>query len=659
MSFFVQDMSGLALATVIAPLVLYLPGFGLLRLLGIAGFTIQSGWQRLGWAMLLGISLLPALDVLAIRAFAMPGMVALNLLLALYGAPLLRGIDRRAATPALIAIGLCWWFICAWSYVDLDIGDRLYQSLIAIDMVKHAAVVEQIARQGIPFTDPFYARAGIAGYYHYFYVWGAVIRWLGGFHISAPMAFAATAFWTGPAVVALAWRVMADAALIRPGRDRRVILIAILLCALAGTDLLFMGLRYVIVHRLEAQVDIWNTELRAFGTSLLWVPHHVAAMIAAWTGMLLATRIGGTSWGQRVPMMLAAGTAFATMFGESVWIAFTIAPLLAGWAVCRLARRDGWLLGAGITALCLSLPQMHDLMLGRSAEAFPIGFHVRSFTIFLAQDDLATQLWCLLLLPINYAMEFGIGAIGAWAYWRMRKAGEQNGRLVRRLLFWSFVVSLLIGGLVESTIINNDLGWRAVLFASFSILVWTAAVGQNIRSVASLSAIAGSLILLGAAGTLWDLAGLRFYQTPVLPLTPIGLNRSPRYDHAMRIAYGWADAHLPEGAVVQHNPGLTHRAVDFGLYGRHWPAVADKFAHLFGAGAQEMAKRITMLMPVFQRPMPESDLLHRARTEKVDYLLFTARDPVWIAAKGPPPYLRCVYRDAELCIAPVQGRVHP
>ena len=224
--------------------------------------------------------------------------------------------------------------------------------------VKHAAVVEQIAREGIPFSDPFFARTGIAGYYHYFYAWPAAIRWIAGPAVSATMAFGGAAFWTGIGMVALLWRILADAAFIRPGRSQRVLLLAALPCFVAGADLLFMLLRYLVVHRIEPELDSWNTEIRTLSTSLLWVPHHVAAMMAAWTGMLLAARTPRQNRSSRFWLSVAVGAAFATMFGESVWIALTIAPLLAGWAIFRLTRQDwtrlGWSssISANISAAC-------------------------------------------------------------------------------------------------------------------------------------------------------------------------------------------------------------------------------------------------------------------------------------------------------------------
>ncbi|WP_176591604.1 hypothetical protein [Sphingobium sp. EM0848] len=653
MSYMFQDLAGLALAALLAPLVLYLPGLGLVRLLSRAGLGIESFWQRVGWAMLLGLTILPVFDTLIIRVAGIPGMLALNGTLALWGLSLFKGMDRNSSIAPFLLLALLWWLICAWSIIDVDIDHRLYQSLIVLDMVKHATVVEQIVREGIPFSDPFFARDGMAGYYHYFYVWPAAIKWLGGEAINARMAFSGTVYWTGFGVIALVWRIAADAAFIRPGRDRRLLLIAILLCFVAGADLLFMALRYMVIHRIEPELDSWNTEIRMLGTSVLWVPHHVSAMIAAWVGMLLVTRADTVRGQARLWLGMAAGAAFATMFGESVWIALTIAPMLVVWTLVRLPRRDFILPLAGSVALILSLPQLHDILHGRAPEAFPVAFGVRFFTVIFAGDTWQQQLWCLILLPLNYGMEFGICAIGTYLYWRTRRRPSDQGLAVRQLLLWSTITSLLIASFVKSVIINNDLGWRAVLFPVTAVLIYTLRLGQSIPSFRKLHPLALILLILGSAGTAWDLFGMRLIRPPLFPVRPIEVNNSPPTAYALRTAYGWADKHLPAGAILQHNPAITQRVLDFGLYGRHWPAVADEQANLFGSGAQTTADRMALLKPIYNRPLPPPNIIRRARQAHIDYLLFTVRDPVWRLQGGPPAAFPCVYRSKLICIAPV------
>lgn len=653
MSYLLQDLIGLSLATLLAPLLLYLPGLGIVRLLARAELSVGGYWQRLGWAMILGLALLPVFDTLMIRALGMPGMMLLNLALAGYGLSWLKGY-AGGLSPLFVGMALLWWIICAWSYVDVDSGGQLYRSLVVIDMVKHAAVIEQIARQGIPFTDPFFARDGIAGYYYYFYVWAAGIRWISGFGISASMAFGATSFWTGFGAVALLWRMADDAAFIRPGRGRHMLILAVLLAFVAGADLLFMLIRYLIIHRIEPELDSWNTEIRMLGSSTLWVPHHVMALIAAWAGMLLCVRAGEQSGRARLTLAIAAGAAFATMFGASVWIALTIAPCLGLWTGVALWRRDPSLAVAGIVALGLSVPQFHDIIVGRAPEVFPIGFGVRPFTILFSKDTWTDQLFSLILLPLNYMLEFGLCALGAKLYWGMREIPIGHRAIsIRRLILWSAVIALLVSSFLRSVIINNDLGWRAPLFTLLSLMLWSMRVGQSVPSVRKLPPMAAFLLILGLAGTAWDLVGLRVIRPPWFPTRPLQADNNRAMTLDLRTAYGWADRHLPAGVILQHNPARAQRVLDFGLYSHHWPAVADEQAHLFGASRAAVMARIALLQPIFGGPLSPAALAARSRHARVDYLLLTNNDPVWRAEGGPPHALSCVYRTVRICIAPV------
>ena len=647
MPYLLQDLLGLLAATWLAPALFILPGFGLARLAARMGLDCDDGWRRAGWAMLLAFAIFPVLDSLLIRWIGMGAAVALHIGLLLYGAPLLRGLAWRR-TGAFLSLTAVWWLICAWAFVDIDWRGGLHQSLVVYDLVKHAAVTEQIARVGLPLRDPFFARDGVAGYYHYFYEWPAAVRWTSAFHISARMAFAACAFWTGIAIPALIWRIAAEAGLIRAGQDRRALLIAALLCFATGLDILPVALRWSVTGWGDPHIDMWNSEVAWMLRSSLWVPHHLAAVIAGWARILIASRAVGSStgWGNAG----LAGIAFASMFGLSTWVALTFAPLLVIWGGFRFAKRDARLLAAGALAAILSLPQLLDLAQGRSGE-FPIGLGVRSFMSLLPAGTMLSHGSNLLLLPVNYALEFGLFALSAGLALCLARQRPDRARRVPTLLLASAITSILIASFLKSTLINNDLGWRSILLAQVAALVATLHVAQHDEVKRRHWQAAALLFALGLAGTAYDIVGLRLIRQPHVHARPVPQNRSPDIDLALRRAHGWADIHLPAGAVLQHAVGIDRRAFAFGLYGRHWPAVADREATLFGAGRDAVDHRIAQLKPIFIRPLAPDQMIARARAARVDYLLFTRNDPVWPALALP-----CLYRSPLICIARVEER---
>ena len=682
MTYFAQDIAGFAFGTLFAALVFILPAFASLLLIERLGRTrgfppVGGGWQRAGWALILALAILPALDALAIRAIGIGGTLALHAVPVLAAIPLYRRPAFRVDRP-FAALVLLWWLLVAAAVVDVDSGDRLYQSLIVFDMVKHAATVESIAQYGLPLHDPFYARAEPAGYYYYYYVWGALVRWIAGGLVDSRMAFAATAFWSGLTFVALLWRVAKDAALIRIGRDRRVLLICALLCFVTGLDLVPVLLDFFLTGAAPRQVDYWNEEVRFALTSMMWVPHHLGSFMAVWAGVLLLTRAATPRPSRPIPPPLRlalaglAGACFTTAFGMSAWIALGAAPALLLWTLVETYRGRPQLLlyaaVAALAALLLAAPQLADLIRGRVGDGFPVDLWIRRVSGFqYGNAGTAQALLVLALLPIGYALEFGLFALGANVYLRLygrsKTAAPAVGHPVRAFLLIGFVTSLLIATFVKSSIINNDLGWRIIWFAQFAAMVWTAAVVQHMAPRSPLSpprfgvlnprAAWWIVLFIGVAGNAWDMAGLRTRFADPAGALPDPVNREPRDDMAQRRAYDWANARLPHDAILQHNPALRLRLFDFGLYGRNRVALADGAANLFGTSAAMTADRLAAIRPIFERPLTAAQMAATARTNHIDYLIFIAADPVWQGAGGPPRPLTCLYRNARVCIVDV------
>ncbi|WP_374526221.1 hypothetical protein [Sphingopyxis sp.] len=676
MTYFAQDIAGLALGTFVAGLVFILPAFsGLLlceRLGRTRGFAVtEGGWQRVGWALILALAILPALDALIIRFLGIAGALALHAALILAAAPLYRRSPPRIDRP-VAALALLWWLLVAATLVDVDIGDRLYQSLVTFDMVKHAATIESIAQYGLPLIDPFYARAEPAGYYYYFYIWGALVRWITGGLVDSRMAFAATAFWSGLVFVALLWRVAKDAALIRIGRDRRFLLIVILLCFVTGLDLVPTLLHYLATGAAARQVDYWSEEIRFALTSMIWVPHHLGGFVAVWCGALLLNRAAAPQRSvPRFALAGLAGIAFATAFGMSAWIALGAAPALMIWALVEARRGRPQLLlftlAAALVALAVAAPQLIDLLHGRVSDGAPVKFWIRRFSGFQYHSAGAVQMLLVLaLLPIGYAIDFGLFALGGNLYQRLygrSGASSAAGRPIRSFLVIGFLTSLLIVSFVRSSIINNDLGWRIIWFAQFAAMIWTAAVIQSMAPRAPFAPSGAGVLrvpmlwwaalIIGVAGNAWDIAGLRAKFPDPGATMPDPVNRHPEGDMAQRRAYDWANAHLPHRAILQHNPAQLYRIFDFGLYSRNRVALADGAANLFGVSAAMAQVRLDAIRPVFERPLAPSQISRIARANHIDYLIFVDVDPVWQRAGGPPPALSCLYRNARACIVDV------
>ncbi|HEY8433170.1 MAG TPA: hypothetical protein VIK68_01005, partial [Sphingomicrobium sp.] len=599
MHYFFEDLIGLGAATPLALLLIVVPGFGLARLLARAGLLGDDGPARTCWGLILGSAVLPAVDALLVRWVGFAAMLVLHLALAAYGAR--SALDTVRRVPARwwagVALG---WIAVAWANVDFDWNGRLYQSQYVVDTVKHAAVVGSLAHFGIPLHDPFFARPGPSGYYHYFYIAPALIHWIAGTVIDSRAAFAAASFTTLLAFPAMLFLVAREAALIGEASRRRFVAILLLLCCISGFDLLpGIWMIFQFGHVL-ADLDWWSEEIRWTLSSILFEPHHMTAVMAMFTGCLLLATKERSSLPLRA---LVAGLAFATAFGCSVWIVIGAAPVLALWWLWERARVGAasmWGLPlSAIVALVASAPQIFDIMKGRAPSGPPLALFVRPVgPIRVLPHGVGEWISHLALLPAGYFIEFGIFGLGAAAFLTRGRIDESRATPIGRLLLVSAPTALVLVSFVRSSVMLNDFGWRAVWLVQLPALLWTASVLSQ-RSELTKSPAWRLAFALGLGAAVWDMAGLRLKCPDYFPGF---VNTHPAVDYDSRGAYRWIDRNVPASVIVQHDPAAGARAMDFGLYSDRPVAVADGDARLFGAAEPAVGARIALLAPIFDRP---------------------------------------------------------
>lgn len=649
----VDGTRALVAALLYIPL-LVLPGVGIAGLSGALGFWRQGAGSKIELSLISAFALLPAIDSLTVRFGGIPAGIALNLLLACAGI----GVLVRARIPlrprlSIMLVLLAWAAVVAHSLFDLQWGKRLYVTDVTVDLVKHAATIQSLFQTGAPPADPFFARPGASGYYYFFYTPAALAEGLGRGLVDARAAYTGLVFWTGPAVLALASQVMIRCGYAPEGERRRYRPVLIALIAICGLDILPVAM-IGASDNLLADMSAWNEEVTPWLLSLVWVPHHLTALIASWAAFLALSEAvsppeAAAPAGRRalVSRVLFAAIALDSAFGCSIWVTLGTAATVALWGLTLLAERRWLAIGlialAGVAALALAAPDLHDLAANRHDHAMPIGLTIRAFKPFdvLVGDDrpLVLLVGRAVLLPLNYALEFGVFLIGAWLFLRNAKPGDLFGRETPRLLTLSAVAGLLLGTFTRSTVLYNDLGWRVMLFPQLALLVWSAVAFRRLidegeaglarRSPLLVTALALA-VLLGYASTLYGLGALRMYG-PVKP--PPYLSQSPA-DAELRLqlrqAFEWLAQNVPVRDVVQQNP-RPKRVFDFGLFGRNRTAVADRDAMLFGASRAEVFGRLVALGPIFNADLPAAEVKRRAEANGVDELVVTAKDPAWSA----------------------------
>ena len=618
----------LAATALLAPLLL-LPGAVIAAWVGAKELGRPWPW---GVALLFSLAVLPALLSLIARLVSLDAALGTLLALALLGIPAVAKVER----PPLSVLGalLAGSLVVGMELLDFRFGGKLYQPTLALDMVKHAATVNSIVSWGLPLTDPFVTRAQPAGYYYFFYTVAAMPVRLTMGVLDARAAVGALAIWNGAALLTLAVLLWQKTMPERPV-SRNVVwaLVALLLCG--NLDIVANVAVGLMAKAWPVQIEWWNQQVSPWIFSLLWVPHHVLALIAGIFGLVLICERPGTTSG------IVAGFAFASCVGASVWVGLAIALTALLWLASLTLRRRHRialaLAAAGCLAALLLAPQIHDILHGRADTQFPIAFYVRPFPVVnvLLAPGLTANIVHLILLPVNYLFEFGIFAVGAVAYWRSHRALTTKTEAARILTF-AAVCGLLLATFTRSTLIYNDLGWRAVLPAQLAFLIWTCTVilahdGKfRLTECFKWPGAMGALLLIGYAGIAYQLVIVRAYPllAPNLIFAP-PLALHPELDDALASAYDWANTHIPRDTVLQHNPVSAQRVFDFGLYGRNRVAVADRDATLYGASRAEVDARLAAVGPIFTMALPAGEVRARALAQGIDVLVVSSADPVW------------------------------
>ena len=346
-----------------------------------------------------------------------------------------------------------------------------------------------------------------------------------------------------------------------------------------------------VSHVWPIQIEWWNEQILPWTLSLLWVPHHVMALIAGMFGLLLITEGPGAA------AAILGGIAFASCVGASLWVGLGIAFTALIWLVSLVIRHRYrlalTLAAAGCLAGLFLVPQIFDLLHGRSYAGSPIALTVREFYTLdgLVAPGFIRDGLRLMLLPVNYFSEFGILAIGAVFFWRDHRSATKP-RSGARVLVFAAAAGLLLGTFTRSTAINNDLGWRVMLLPQLAFVIWTTAVivagGKRFRMREWLRwpAAMGIVLVIGYADTCYALISARIYPflAPDVVIVPPSL-RTRTSTTNWRLPTPRANTHVSRDAILQHNPVSDKRVVDFGLYGRN-RVVADRDATLYGASMQ-------------------------------------------------------------------------
>ena len=298
-------------AVALFPLVLVAPGYAVGFLLNLFGFRGFSMAWRMAASVVLSISISPLIVYLGLRCGSVAFVWAAFALLWVVVGARFRG--SFAIPRAVYWAGAVWLAIAVLSLVDLQFGGRVYYSSVAFDHSVRVAVTDAITRTGMPAETPFNRLSGptVLRYHVFWFALCSFAQRLGGGWLNARHALNASVFWAGLSLLCLVCLWLRIFGRVSPGALRRRSLIGIGLLAVTGLDLLPVALEYLQRDALPGGDMEWWTldQVTSWADALLWVPHHVAGLVAGFTGFLLvwfAATQCGTRRSQRRPPAWAA-----------------------------------------------------------------------------------------------------------------------------------------------------------------------------------------------------------------------------------------------------------------------------------------------------------------------------------------------------------------
>ena len=671
LNFTVADLAQTALAAFAFALFLLPAGY----LLGAAsdcfGFRRCSAAEKLLFSAAFSVAVVPILAVLAGRFLGYTGALIVFLLLLLaavadtirrLGSFRLSQIER--STWIALAMMLAWFVLVLFSTADLQFGNRLYVSYLTYDHAIRVPFVEAATRN-IPPLNPFFGFDKVPlRYFYYWYVVCALPAKL--FGLSARSCFNASTLWSGLALASILLLFLKHF-LGEQVNLRRKSVIAVALLAVTGLDLIPYGIVCACYHRFVPDMEWWDTsQVTSWLGSLLWVPHHVASMIACMAGLLLISTIEEEMEPRRRAWAVAiAGTVFASAAGLSLYVTFTFALFAIVWSLRVLMQKKlksfFSYAAAGAVSLLLSWPFLSDLLPKHAAGPAGAASSVASQFAFLGirenqyitlllmkagiESPLALTLLKLPALLLAYLLEFGFFAVIAVIVWRRDRVAAQPLSRQRQMAWTLVIVCMMAMSFLQSNATgSNDLGFRGILVVQFVLLLWAAPIADecffappSVHSRGWMKPTLAATMLLGVLGSAWGVVALRIY----LPLADSGkIVRVERFlgsdgfatrTYSMRELYSRLDRLTTSAARVQYNP-VRDEVLLSQLYSTRQEVEGDQSCGTgFGGDTEKCRESFPYFASLFNNPgaVRYWNLDTFCDKYQLSVLVATDSDPVW------------------------------
>ena len=681
LNFAFQDIPGSLLACILFPFIIVFPGYVIAWGLDLLGFKKRGHLARFAIAMVISFSVSPILLFLLWRLASFQW--ALAVFLAFFVAFIFLALNsvrktglslRSEYTSTIFWVAFLWIGLTLLSLADIQIGNRLYFSVVSIDYTTRVALTEAVARTGVPPINPSFfpgQPVQLTDLYYLLYVMSGMIEKIGMPWVNGHDAMLASVVWDGFGMMALIALYLQLRAPGSPTNTRRLTLLGVASLTIGGLDviphlLLHIPLRIVTGKFVfDGVIEHWNEKIDTWLTSFFWDPHHIASLIACTTAFLLLQYVYDRPRREQVGAMLVAGAAFASALGLSVYVTIVFCVFWAVWFLILAFQKKRyflaiWMVVSGFLALSLAFPFMRDLLGGMSsaeAGSFPLAFNVRNFLYAMPLISNLSVFWqnviLLALLPLNYFLELGFFFWAGILWIRHQRKDTTLGQVHRQAEIVLLCTAALLATFVKSTVIsNNDFGWRAWLPGQFILLIWGAELLFNylyeqgfpkstldkLKSIEQRSSLLAFCLILGLLTTLLNAFYLRSWPLFI----DAGLTNAQflsadthlgEHTFAARQVYDFINSHFADNLIIQTNP-TTPLNFPLGLYSHRQTVISGITA--YGVPAATYSNMVDQIKPIFlstdQRSWQNIDSI--CKKTSINILVVNDLDPLWSSLPG-------------------------
>jgi hypothetical protein len=600
-----------------------------------------------------------------------------------------------AFTAALAVAGIV---VVMLSLVDFQYDNQLFMSLTLYDHGARVSWIDSVLRSGVPPANPLYQfghSGSMRNYYFWYVICAAVARMA---HVPARAALMASCVWSAFALASITGLYLKHF-LTAGAQLRKQFLAAIFLLAVSGLDILIHTWNFLFLHfPIFDRAGVWP-EINSWSETLLLAPHHIASLVCCMFAFLLAWVAGKDAInGQHrvATTTLLIAFSFASAFGLSVYVGLAFFLLMLAWGLWQFGIEHEYrsallLISGGAASAVLLAPYLLNLTQttsGIQGGSSPFEIAIRETfppdgllsTHFFQQlgsgyPGTARNLANLFLLIPGILVELGFFfAIFLLYLVPALHAGKKLNPASRSLVFIAAAGVVLSSVMKSSALQYNDFGFRAALFAQFSLLLLAAetvtawnVIGtkpskadnrDDLPSYAPqwLRSITTMALVLGVLSSVYYAAMFRF-AAPLIEAKhkrvahdPIAGNLS--HDaYISSIGYAELNALIPLDAIVQFNPSLHNEywtVVNLVGINRQTAIVSDKpwcGAELGGdpTGCPAMGASIGALY----KGASAEDARATCRQYGIQFLIATIYDPPWKDRRGWAWNLKPVVQDKE------------